>query len=818
MKQSIQHHNNTGSLQNIISSIIKPLSFAAKNNFANLDKVKGLEPLITSLVEKALPLAGDTAIKKTLEGLHASFAGFTDLSTDDQKRAIQECLSQLHTQPSENRRRTPPCNHLSIDDSLTMLARPVTDIKGVGPKTATALDNMNIVTFEDLLYLLPRTYIDQRNVCAIRQLEPGMQATVTGTVMKSTAGRLKGRRRVFTITVSDGTGTISGKWFQVSGAYGNSLKAKFSSGAKVLLAGRVSSFRFNLEMHHPEIQLLEDESDITDLVSIVPVYPLTEGLQQRTIQKIAKELLRKHVRVLAEYLPEDILTTFNLLPIQEAFLQAHEPDNNAGIDHYMQYASEAHRRIIFDEFFLLQLMLALRKKGTAVEAGISYSIPQDTVERLKDILPFSLTGSQQKVLAEVFEDMRHPHPMSRLIQGDVGSGKTVLALLACLAAIENGYQAVIMAPTEILAEQHYSTICTLLGTADVGPHLLTGSMSAAEKQSLLESIGNGTARLIVGTHALIQEGVTFERLGLAIIDEQHKFGVMQRAVLRNKGHNPDVIVMTATPIPRTLGLTVYGDIDISTITELPPGRKPVVTQLFSESKRSSVYDIARSTLANGNQVFIVYPLVEESEKMDLMDATNMSQRLQQDVFPDYRVGLVHGKMDTADKEHAMEKFKKGTLHILVATTVIEVGIDVPNASLMIIEHAERFGLSQLHQLRGRVGRGAAESMCILLAQYTTSDDAEKRLHIMEETNDGFRIAEADFDIRGPGEFLGTRQSGLPDFRVANIARDIRILTDARKAAFTLVDKDPYLKKTEHAKLKKMLQHRWKGRLELAVIG
>ena len=484
----------------------------------------------------------------------------------------------------------------------------------------------------------------------------------------------------------------------------------------------------------------------------------------------------------------------------------------------MQGTSRYHRRIVFDEFFLLQAMLALKKKGAALEQGMALSIADKDLNTLINSLPFGLTAAQLRVLAEIRADMAAPIPMHRLLQGDVGSGKTVVSLLAACCAVQNGCQAAIMAPTEILAEQHYATISSLPLARNLRIAMLTGNQPRAARSEILEAIGNGSAQLIIGTHALIQEAVAFHRLGLVIIDEQHKFGVLQRANFKKKGTNPDILVMTATPIPRTLGLTVYGDLDVSVIDELPPGRTPVTTRLYSESKRQDVYALVRTTLANNNQAFIVYPLVETSEKLDLLDATRMAAHLQQDIFPEFSVALLHGRMRSDEKEAVMREFSAGRTHILVATTVVEVGIDVPNAALMIIEHAERFGLSQLHQLRGRVGRGAAESLCVLLAQFSRSDDARRRLTIMEKTNDGFTIAEEDFNIRGPGEFLGTRQSGLPDFRVAHIGRDIRILQEARSAAFELVDQDPLLEHPENQALKKILALRWKGRFELAGIG
>jgi len=429
-----------------------------------------------------------------------------------------------------------------------------------------------------------------------------------------------------------------------------------------------------------------------------------------------------------------------------------------------------------------------------------------------------LTRAQERVLAEIKEDLRRPHPMNRLIQGDVGSGKTVVALLACLYVVECGYQAAIMAPTEVLAEQHYLNLHRWVEPLGASVALLTSSIKGSEREDLYQRIRRGDVQLVIGTHAVIQEAVEFHRLGLAIIDEQHKFGVVQRGLLKKKGENPDVLVMTATPIPRTLAMTIYGDLDVSIIDEMPPGRMPVETKVFPESARGRVYRIVEEEVKKGRQTFIVYPLVEESEKLDLRDATRMAEHLQKDVFPEFRIGLLHGRMKSDEKETIMMEFKEGGIQILVATTVIEVGIDIPNASVMVVEHAERFGLSQLHQLRGRIGRGRYPSKCILLAQYRASEEAKVRLRAMERTTDGFQIAEEDLALRGPGEFFGIRQSGLPDFRVAHIVRDTPILVEARKEAFRLIQEDPALTHSSHSGLKEMLTNRWKGRLELATIG
>jgi ATP-dependent DNA helicase RecG len=419
---------------------------------------------------------------------------------------------------------------------------------------------------------------------------------------------------------------------------------------------------------------------------------------------------------------------------------------------------------------------------------------------------------------EIREDLEKPHPMNRLIQGDVGSGKTVVALLACLYVIECGYQAAIMAPTEVLAEQHYLGLHRWVEPLGVSTALLTSSVKGSEKEDLYQRIKRGEVQLVIGTHAVIEEAVEFRRLGLAIIDEQHKFGVVQRGLLKKKGENPDVLVMTATPIPRTLAMTIYGDLNVSLIDEMPPGRRPVETKVFPEPARAKVYRIVEEEVRKGRQAFIVYPLVEESEKMQLKDATRMADHLQKEIFPEFRIGLLHGRMKSDEKETIMMAFKEGKIQILVATTVIEVGIDIPNASVMVVEHAERFGLSQLHQLRGRIGRGRYPSKCILLAQYRSSEEAKVRLQAMERTTDGFQIAEEDLTLRGPGEFFGTRQSGLPDFRVAHVIRDTPILIEARKEAFRLVEEDPALTHPSHSGLKDVLAKRWRGRLELATIG
>ncbi len=517
-------------------------------------------------------------------------------------------------------------------------------------------------------------------------------------------------------------------------------------------------------------------------------------------------------------IPSQVVERQSLIDFQEAFRMVHFPADDVSIQSLNLHRSPGHRRIIFDEFFFLELGLAIRKRGVALEAGIAINEEGLLSSRLTGLFPFQLTRAQQRVLAEIREDMRKPHPMNRLIQGDVGSGKTAVALLASLDVIACGYQAAMMVPTEVLAEQHYSNLRRWVEPLEVGVALLTSSVKGSEREAIYESIQKGNVQLVIGTHAMIQESVEFQRLGLAIIDEQHKFGVVQRGLLRKKGTNPHILVMTATPIPRTLAMTVYGDLDVSLVDEMPQGRMPVETKVFPESARQRVYRTLEEEITKGRQAFIVYPLVEESDKLDLKDATRMAEHLQAEIFPNFRVGLLHGRMTSEEKESIMTEFKNGGIQILVSTTVIEVGIDIPNATLMVVEHAERFGLSQLHQLRGRIGRGCYPSQCFLIAPYRSSEEARIRLRAMERTTDGFQIAEEDLNLRGPGEFFGIRQSGFPDFRVAHIVRDTPILLEARKEAFRLIEQDPDLSHPSHRGIREALMRRWSARLELTTVG
>lgn len=696
-------------------------------------------------------------------------------------------------------------------------------IKGVGPKLTELLSKRGVRNVEDALYLLPHRYEDRRELQSVMKLRPGMTEVFSGKVLSADIVSTKGGRRYFEVLVGDDTGSVTLKWFNSNPAF---MKRVWRVGRLGLFTGDVSQFGYQREVHHPEVEWLEDGKNIADVLAadpinfgrIVPVYPLTEGLSQKVMRRVMKEVVDGFLPSVQELIPRYILEPLHLPGVCESLRHLHLPAAETSLENLNEGRTPAHRALAFDEFFFWELGLALKQRGVTLEEGIPFQVNHRYTKQLVKLLPFELTAAQRRVLSEIKNDMMAPHPMHRLVQGDVGCGKTLVALMAALVAVENGYQVAIMAPTEILAEQHWLTIhhwCEKLGIECV---LLTAGMKGKTKADALSLVADGSAQIVIGTHAVIQEKVEFARLGLGIIDEQHRFGVLQRGVLRKKGLNPDILVMTATPIPRTLAMTLFGDLSLSVIDELPPGRSPVETRVYFESRRSQVYEIVREEVAQGHQAYVIYPLVEETEKSDLKAAAQMAEYLDLHVFPDLRVGLLHGRMSPDEKEAVMSAFKARDVDILVATTVIEVGIDVPNATLMIVEHAERFGLSQLHQLRGRVGRGQAKSRCILLTPGKLSDDGEKRLRVMESTTDGFRIAEADLEIRGPGDFLGTRQSGMPDFRVANILRDGALLEHARRAAFELLEADGELSSGEHMALREELLRRWGQRLELAVIG
>lgn len=703
------------------------------------------------------------------------------------------------------------------------LQTPLLVIKGVGPKLSELLAKRGVRNVEDALYLLPHRYEDRREVRAIGRLRSGVTEVFSGKVLSADMTATKGGRRFFEAVVSDESGSVTLKWFNSNPTF---MKRVWRVDRVGVFTGEVAQFGYQREVHHPDVEWLEAGQSVADILAadpvnfgrIVPVYPLTEGLSQKVMRRVMKEVVDGFLPNVAELIPGSILHPLHLPRLRESLRAVHLPLPEMALDGLNDGQTPFHRALAFDEFFFWELGLALKRRGVTLEEGIAFQVTHRYTKQLARLLPFELTAAQRRVLSEIKNDMMAPHPMHRLVQGDVGCGKTLVALMAALVAVENGYQVAIMAPTEILAEQHWLVIhrwCADLGIETV---LITAGMKGRVKADALARVADGSVGIVIGTHAVIQDRVEFARLGLGIIDEQHRFGVLQRGILRKKGTNPDILVMTATPIPRTLAMTLFGDLSLSVIDELPPGRSPVETRVFYESRRSQVYEIITDEVSKGQQVFIIYPLVEETEKSDLKAASQMAEHLERDVFPNLRIGLLHGRMGPEEKEAVMASFKARELDILVSTTVIEVGIDVPNATLMVVEHAERFGLSQLHQLRGRVGRGSAKSRCILLTPGRLSEDGEKRLRVMESTGDGFRIAEADLEIRGPGDFLGTRQSGMPDFRVANILRDGSILEQARQAAFGLLESDPELSAAGHTLLREELLRRWGKRLELAAIG
>lgn len=679
---------------------------------------------------------------------------------------------------------------------------PIQYIKGVGPKKSAFLKKLGINTVKDALYYLPWQYEDRRNIKKIYELQIGEFVTVEGRIVQ--VEEIKTKKPGFSIIeaiVSDGTGFLKIKWF-------NQLYIKkiLKEKQKIKLFGKtqLNFWQTQIEMLNPEFEII-DSTQQAQTSYILPVYRLTEGVSQKTMQSIMRSVIEFALPYIEDFLPEQIKKNLNFPSLQEALKLVHFPPDDIEINLLNQKNTPFHRRLIFDELFLLQLGIVIMKKNRVSEKGISFNPEGKLIKNFLENLPFQLTSAQKRVINEILEDMKKPLPMNRLLQGDVGSGKTVVALTAMLAAVECGYQAALMAPTEILAEQHFLNISRLLRGLPVNVVILTATHN---KYSNL--ISSGVADIIVGTHALIQENIKFKKLGLVVIDEQHRFGVIQRAILKKKGTNPDTVVMTATPIPRTMALTVYGDLDYSVIDELPPGRQPVITKIIDAQNKKIVYKMIEEEIQSGGQVYIVYPVIEESEVTDLKSATRGYEALQK-MFPKYRVGLIHGKMSSSQREEIMKEFRNGNIQILVATTVIEVGVDVPNATLMIITNAERFGLSQLHQLRGRVGRGTKPSKCILIP-YKLTEEADLRLRAIVNYTDGFKIAEEDLKIRGPGELFGVKQSGMPDLKVADLLRDFSVLELARKQAEQLLQIDPNLNK--HIAIRNLLQEFWKDKMEI----
>lgn len=738
------------------------------------------------------------------------------------------------------------------------LSTPVQYVKGIGPRLAEVLAAKGISTVEDLLYYLPFRYEDRLNPRTIAELRPGEMATVIAEVRGSGLFRTsRSRTEIFQMTAGQGRGKLTCLWF-----HGRFLMGKFQPGQLVALYGKVEENtwgRGGLQIIQPQFEILgEAEGEAADRAAqsleigrIVPIYESAANgkITSRWFRRIIHSVL-ENLPELPESIPEPICERLQLIPRRQAFWEAHWPEAGESLANLQAARTPAHRRLIFEELFFLELGLELKRRKRRTHTSISFELNERVRQAVKGILPFHPTAAQKKVLKEIAIDMQQPFPMRRLLQGDVGSGKTIVALEAAIIAIENGYQVALMAPTEILATQHYLSARRILEHAGYRIVLLTGSVEQDRKRDLRRHIARGDAQLIIGTHALIQETVEFANLGLVIVDEQHRFGVIQRFKLMRKAKEspaegvtsyeprctpegaavrrrasafalgePDTLVMTATPIPRTLALTIYGDLDVSVLDELPPGRSPITTRRVPDQRADEVWDFVRKQAAAGHQTYVVYPVIEENEERELKAAIQMYNKLRREILPDLRIGLLHGRLEAEEKDAVMRRFQKGEIDVLVSTTVIEVGVDVPNASVMVIEHAELFGLAQLHQLRGRIGRGPASSYCILMTGPKVSEEAEQRLQAMLGTTDGFKIAELDLELRGPGEFFGTKQAGMPSLRVANIVRDRDLLELAkREAAGLLADSNLDVPKPELARAFGHLRSHWNRRYGLVEVG
>ena len=831
--------------QEWLDRIARPIEFASRDDGAHLKAITNLSDFISTQVLSALrQQTYPRTIEARLISLRDLFVDFpSSLSLDEQRRRLQtaglhiQALRQAAQQPDGPKALPAQSIHVSesTDGERSDLWRlPVRFAKGVGPKRTTVLQRLGIETVEDVLWTIPWRYEDRSVMTPIGNLVPGMVASICGMVGKCDAKQTRNRRlSMLEVGIEDQSGRLQVVFFNQP-----YLEAVLTVGTRVMLSGRVISGRRDWMVPRMDVAQYEVVGEGVESTlhvgRIVPVYHETKGWTSRQMRVLVRNLLTDHGMNLSDHLPMPLRARQRLISINEAFQDVHFP--KAGTDDHLleRGKTAAHRRLAFEEFLLLQLALASRHRSVHDERKeMRFNPRTPLLARLTSLLPFHLTAAQERVIREIFRDMISPRPMNRLVQGDVGSGKTAVALQAIVMACGSGYQAALMAPTEILAEQHYRNLSGMLQALGLRTVLMRGGEKASVKNVKIEQLAAGDVQVAIGTHALLQQGVTFKNLGLAVIDEQHKFGVLQRKAMIEKGYRPDVLVLTATPIPRTLAMTVYGDLDVSIIDTLPPGRKPVRTFLFSEGQRRRAYQIVRDELRAEKQAYIVYPLVEESEKVDLQAALQGAEQLKNGEFSEFRVGLLHGRMKASEKEAVMADFKAGTIQLLIATTVIEVGVDVPNATVILIEHAERFGLAQLHQLRGRVGRSNHQAYCLLMAQNLGRGKTElnrrtlgseepmslarERLEALVRSNDGFVIAEDDLRIRGPGEFFGLRQWGMPEFRVANLVRDGDLLEQAKQEAFSLLQSDPGLKEPTHQGLREAMLRKWEKKLELGSI-
>jgi ATP-dependent DNA helicase RecG len=791
--------------QAAIEAVRNPLVFAAQHDFANLEKVLNLEKSVAAAARAAEAHAMPREPKQALRAVRDAFAA--PLEPAARRQAVERALALL-------------APFAAPEYPERALAEPTARLPGLGPKRAEALAKREIRSVGHLLFHLPVGYDDRRQLHTVGGLAVGTRATFVARVLGCGFGTWRGGRgrggRMFEAVVGDDTGTVNLKWFRG----GDAIAKIVRKDALLLVTGDVKRYRFDKELQHPEIEAVDPQAslDDSDRLAIAPVYSTPEGVHPRALRRAIRAAVAGYADLVPAHLPDEIARARGL-PSPAASLRAlHAPPAEADVEALRERRSPWHQRLILEELYLLEVGLGLRRARRGTARGIALRCDGPRLRGELRSLPFDLTGAQHRVWREIAGDLSRAHPMSRLLEGDVGSGKTVLAFLAAVATAESGHQTALLAPTEILAEQHHQTLTALVGSTDhLRIQLLTASQSRTHADTVRSELADGRVDCVVGTHALLQEDVRFRSLALAVVDEQQRFGVRQRAALsvRSDGLQPHVLVMTATPIPRTLALTLYGDLDLSVLDELPPGRLPARTVLMRSGEGRQISELLRETTARGEQVYVVYPLIEESEKSDLRAATESAERIRA-AFPRLRVDLVHGRLDAAERGRVMARFAAGQSDVLVSTTVVEVGVDVPNATLMIVEHAERFGLAQLHQLRGRIGRGGQQGTCVLVARGVT-EGSEARLAAMLETTDGFAIAEADLAIRGPGEFLGTRQHGrLLDLHVADLARDVRLVEAARDAARETLRRDPALKQAPG--LAAAVTSRWGDRLALADVG
>jgi ATP-dependent DNA helicase RecG len=833
-------------LQKWLDRIARPIEFASRDDGAHLRAITNLSAFISSQVLSALRQdVYPKAIEARLISLRDLFVDFhSGLPLDEQRRRLQTAavlIKALRTVDQQKLirlkdlpRQTSCHSEVKGAGGSDLWNLPIRFVKGVGPKRTNILERLHIVTVEDALWTIPWRYEDRSVITPIGDLVPGMSVSICGVIGTCEAKRSRNRRlSLVEVGVEDQSGRMQVVFFNQP-----YLEEMLTVGTRVMMSGRVIADRQGWMVPRMEVAqyevIGEDTESMLHVGRIVPIYHETKGWTSRQMRMLVRNLLVDHGRELVDHLPVSLRARQRLIPIHDALQDAHFPKAGTDLQLLERGKTLAHRRLAFEEFLLLQLALATRHRSVIDEPkALRFNPRTSLLDQLGRLLPFRLTTAQDRVIREIFRDMISPRPMNRLVQGDVGSGKTAVALHALVLACGSGYQAALMAPTEILAEQHYRNLSGTLQALGLHTTLVRGGDKASVKKIQAEQLASGEVHVAIGTHALIQQGVRFKNLGLVVVDEQHKFGVLQRKTLINKGYKPDVLVLTATPIPRTLAMTVYGDLDVSVIDVLPPGRKPVRTFLFHDAQRRRVYQIVRDELRAERQAYVVYPLVDESEKIDLQAAIQGAEQLQNGELSEFRVGLLHGRMKAAEKEAVMADFKAGTIQVLVATTVIEVGVDVSNATVILIEHAERFGLAQLHQLRGRVGRGNQQAYCLLMARHLgrggaqsggrakgseeSVSTARERLEALVRSNDGFVIAEDDLRIRGPGEFFGLRQWGMPEFRVANLVSDADLLQQARQEAFSLLKSDPGLKEPAHQGLREAMLRKWEKKLELGTI-